>query len=165
VPFDLSSGVDDCVLAGVNPAFLTRIFEPSGRTFGSALTVPLHDFDPLAAFPSIEYADAINFSGPAFRAGDAAAVKPARKRIALSEMARVRHMKILRTRNAHDDTKLEAAGQMPVQGVLSCDPRRSTGGRCRAAANHINLPQRRDDLVPTRNRLVYQLTSCCPIRG
>jgi hypothetical protein len=68
---------------------------------------------------------------------------------------------------AHEDSpnpqrarrhEIEVAGQLPVQGVLSCDPPRSTGGRFRAAANHINLPQRRDDLVPTGNCLVYQIS-------
>src|SRR5712692_11104572 len=79
------------------PAPLTRIFEPSGKTFGSAATVPLHDFDPSADFPSIEYADAVNFLLPAFRAGVAAAARPATKRTAMRNVTGVRHMNILRT--------------------------------------------------------------------
>src|SRR5713226_8890296 len=82
------------------PAPLTRIFEPSGKTFGSAATVPLHDFDPSADFPSIEYAAAVNCSGPALRAGLAAAARPATKRIAIRNVAGVRYMKMIRTARA-----------------------------------------------------------------
>src|SRR6266852_6232647 len=99
------------------PAPLTRIFEPSGRTFGSAATVPLHDFDPSADFPSIEYADAVNFAGPAFRWGVAAA-RLATKRIAMRNVAGVRHMNILRTapteKFLHAGRGIEAAHQVPV---------------------------------------------------
>src|ERR1700730_12042707 len=74
-----------------------RIFEPSGRTFGSAATVPVHDFDPSADFPTIEYANAVNFLRSVFFTGVAAATRPATKKPATRNVTRVRYMNILRT--------------------------------------------------------------------
>src|SRR5712692_4834079 len=100
------------------PAPLTRILEPSGKTFGSAATVPLDDFDPSADFPSIEYATAVNSLGPVFRTGVAAAARPATKRIAMRNVAGMRYMKMIRTARAekfaHGGRGIEAARQMPV---------------------------------------------------
>src|ERR1700730_16799674 len=74
------------------PAPVTRIFEPSGRTLGSAATVPLHGFDSSADFPSIEYAKRVNSLRPDCRGELAAAATPATKIIAMRRVTGVRDM-------------------------------------------------------------------------